>query len=345
MARRSFRPLVSVVVVDYKLKNALLEECLSQIGKQTYRNYEIILLTDYPVGLFHPKLRKKAYGHYVGPAKKRDDGAKRARGEIVAFIDDDAYPNESWLVNIVRHFKNPRVAAVGGPGVTPPGSSWSEQASGWFSASPVGGGPYAHRFIPGKLVDVDDYPSMNLAVRKSDFLAVGGFDSNYWPGEDTKLCLDLTHKLEKRIIYEPKALVYHHRRPLWWPHLRQNGNFGIHRGYFARVLPETSARPVYFAPSIMFLGLVYLIVSFGLGKWFPEVARLQFVRTTTILGVVAFLVYFLLLCLNGVWISKRSKSILLGIISVPVTLVTHLWYGARFIQGFFSPRITENANQ
>ena len=140
-------------------------------------------------------------------------GGEKAKGEILAFIDDDAYPVGDWLKNIVRNFSNPIIVGVGGPGVTPPGVPWQEEASGWMSVSPLGAGPYTYRFLSGRKQFVDDYPSMNLSVIRSNFLAVGGFDSNYWPGEDTKLCLDLVNKQKKKIIYDPKVVVYHHRRP------------------------------------------------------------------------------------------------------------------------------------
>ncbi len=297
--------MISVIVIDYKKDNPLLRECLEHLQKQTYKNFEIILLTDYKNNLKYPKLRKKSYGRYVGPAQKRDDGVKMAKGEIIAFIDDDAYPERDWLKNIILNFKNKNITAVCGPGITPPNSSWREIASGWVSASPLGGGPYSFRFLPKPKRFVDDYPSMNLAVRKKDFLAVGGFDSHYWPGEDTKLCLDLTSD-SKKIIYDPKILVYHRRRPLWISHLRQNGNFGLHRGYFARVLPKTSFRLSYFTPS-------------ALALFFPLV----------------FLPYSFLLILNSVWIIRESKSLFQAVVSIPAVFLTHIWYGIKFLQGFF----------
>ncbi|MEK7063971.1 MAG: hypothetical protein AAB939_00625, partial [Patescibacteria group bacterium] len=76
------KPLVSITIVDYKTDNPYLVECLGAIEKQTYRNYEVILVTDYPTTLsFRAKSRnlfplvKKSFGHYVGPAEKRDWGA------------------------------------------------------------------------------------------------------------------------------------------------------------------------------------------------------------------------------------------------------------------------------
>ncbi|TRZ43078.1 glycosyltransferase [bacterium] len=324
---KSQDPLVSIIVIDYKKNNPYLIECLEAIECQTYKNFEIILETDHSLDLKYPKLTIVNYGgKYIPPANKRDHGAKMAKGEILAFIDDDAYPDPHWLENTVPHFKNKTIAGVGGPGITPPGVSWQEAASGWASASPMGAGLYNYRFFHKKKQFVDDYPSMNLSVRKADFEAVGGYDSNFWPGEDTKLCLDLTLKLNKKIIYDPKAVVFHHRRPLWGPHLKQNGSFGLHRGFFARILPATSFRPIYFLPSLMLLGAVFIVISSCLS--FP---LFLFLRT---LGLYAFTIYFIALFINAIWILNRSKSFLQSLISIPTIFVTHLWYGAKFIQGY-----------
>jgi len=320
------QPLVSIIIIDYKINNPYLIECLEAIGKQTYKNYEILLLTDYPNQLKFPKLIKKSYGQYISPARKRDDGAKMAKGEILAFIDDDAFPEENWLKYVLQSFKEPKIVAVGGPGITPPNVSWQEVASGWMSASPLGAGPYSYRFLPGKKQYVDDYPSMNLAVRRIDFLKVGGFDSHYWPGEDTKLCLDLVYKLNKKILYEPKAVVYHHRRPLWTPHLSQNGNFGLHRGYFARILPKTSLKPIYVGPPLMVLGLTFMLASSVFAN-----PLLIMIRS---LGIYLFTGYLILLILNGLWVFNKSKSVLQGFIVIPAVFITHLWYGLRFLQGY-----------
>lgn len=330
-------PLVSIIIVDYKKKNPYLIECLNAIQKQKYKNFEVILVTDYNITLpsQYPLLTHKYFDRIVGPAEKRDWGAKKAKGEILAFIDDDAYPDVRWLSSLVPHFGDIVVAGVGGPGVTPLKVSWQEEASGWASASPVGAGPYTYRFLPGKRRFVDDYPSMNLAVRKTDFQKVGGFDSQYWPGEDTKLCLDLVQKLGKKIVYDPKVLVHHHRRPIFIPHLRQNGNFGLHRGFFARILPKTSLKAIYFGPSLLVLGLIYLLFLSNL-----NMTPLNHLHS---FGWLLVKMYFTGLALNAIWIfltiTKNSHRLLPAIfqslLSIPVIFITHLWYGARFLQGFF----------
>lgn len=296
------------IIIPFKEPTPHLYECLDNIKKQTYKNYEIILLPDEKKMIHYPKLKVISTGQ-IGPAEKRDIGAKNSKGDILAFIDDDAYPDRNWLRQASLNFRDKDIAAVGGPGITPPHVSWREEASGWFCASILGGGPYAYRFLPQRKRLVDDYPSMNLFIRKADFLSVGGFDSNFWPGEDTKLCLDLVYKLRKKIIYDPRVIVYHHRRKILKAFLRQNGNYGLHRGYFAKVLPKTSFRLVYFLPSLFTLGLFTV-------------------------PMVVVPPYVLLLLANGIWVGRKSGSIFQGFISIPIVFLAHFWYGLRFIQGF-----------
>lgn len=321
------KKLLVSIIIPFREMNEFVKENVRACLGSSYDNFEILLIPDSRLGMEKIKNCRMMESGVVGPAVKRDLGAKAARGEILAFIDDDVYPTNYWLQSVVVGFKEKEVAAVGGPGVTPPGVSWQEAASGWFSASPIGSGGFSYRFLPRERRYVDDYPSMNLAVRKADFWKVGGFDSAYWPGEDTKLCLDLVNKLGKKILYEPTALVYHHRRQFWVPHLLQHGNFGIHRGYFARVLPQTSARLVYFMPSGLFLMAIFFITGIISGsKWI-------------IIGTGCFLLsYGLGVIVNAIWIKINSGSWVTGLISIPVTVSTHLWYGLKFIQGYVFTR-------
>ncbi|HCP08753.1 MAG TPA: hypothetical protein DIT25_03085 [Candidatus Moranbacteria bacterium] len=162
---------------------------------------------------------------------------------------------------------------------------------------------------------------MNLSVRKSDFERVGGFSSEYWPGEDTKLCLDLV-KNSKNILYDPQLIAYHHRREGLLRHLKQVGGYGIHRGFFAKKFPETSFQFKYFIPSF-FAGFAVFGAIFSF-LW-PAVRPLYF------LGMSA---YFLAL-LKALWdILKYEKNIPVALHSLYYIFFTHLAYGFRFIQGF-----------
>ena len=324
---------VSIIIIAENW-NKFLEESLPYYSDLDYNNYEIFVFTTEPV--INKKYPNVKFINDISlknkPAERRDLAIKYATtGDLYAFIDDDAYPTKGWLREAVKHFKNENVTAVGGPGITPENATALEKASGWISASPLGGFGSTYRFIPQKETEIDDYPSMNLIVRAEDFKKVGGFDSGFYPGEDTKLCLDLTKKLGKKIIYEPKAVVYHHKRPLFTKHLIQNGRFGLHRGYFAKILPETSFRWFYLIPSLFSLGFIggmlILLISFA----YPT----TIVQTLADTFLAIFGVYILLLMLNALWILYKSKDAASAFLSIPGVFTTHIWYGLRFIQGYF----------
>ncbi|MBA7657477.1 hypothetical protein ES703_65415 [subsurface metagenome] len=212
---------------------------------------------------------------------------------------------------------------MGGPAVTPPGDTLRQKASGFVYSSFLGGGNYRYRYLPTSLREVDDYPTCNLLVRKSILEELGGFGSLFWPGEDTVLCLNITQKLGKKIIYDPSALVYHHRRPLFLPHLKQIKNYALHRGYFVKHFPETSLRLSYLLPSL-WVGALIGGTVISLFNLFLRVFFLSMV-----------LLYLGLVFLSSIRLKylKVSLLVFLGII------LTHLIYGTFFIQGLMMRRL------
>ena len=325
--------MVSIIIICEEWNN-FLEESLPHYENMDYDNYEIYVFSTKKINKKYPKVK------FINelklknkPAGKRDMAIKYAKGEIFAFIDDDAFPSEVWLKNACKFFSDPKITAVAGPGVTPESSSVFEKASGWISASQLGGFGVSHRFIPQKERLVDDHPSMNLLVRASDFKKVGGFDSNFYPGEDTKLCLDLTSKLKKEIVYSPKVLVYHHKRPLFIKHLVQNGRYGMHRGHFAKILPKTSKKWFYFVPSFFSLGLLGGLLFTTIN--YTITPQNAIVNTLLSIFYIIILTYTVLLIANSIWILKKSKNVIVAVLSIPGTFATHFWYGLRFVQGYF----------
>jgi glycosyltransferase involved in cell wall biosynthesis len=327
---------VSIIIPVKQISDYLREETIPALLKQTYQNFEIIILPDKPAKEKFPKTRIIPSWPKVGPADKRDLGVKKAKGEIIAFIDDDAYPSKKWLENALFYFKPQassleRIAAVCGPGVTPPSDPLLAQISGWMWSSWLGaGGAGTYRCWPGKRREVDDFPTFNLIVRKSDFKAVGGFDSRFWPGEDTKFCHDLVYKLKKKIIYDPEVLVYHHRRNIFIPHLKQIGRYGLHRGHFVKILPKTSKRLGYFIPLLFTLG-VLLTPPFYLFLKLLGLVALAKVVVSAYLGVLG--IYGILLLLTAIWVFWQSRSILIAFLVMPTIFISHLFYGIMFLRG------------
>ena len=252
----------------------------------------------------------------TGPGEKRDLAIEQARGEICAFIDDDAYPRPDWLRGAIAHFDDPEVAAVGGPGITPPEDDLMAQASGAVYASPLGSGQTLHRFVPRKGREVDDFPAYNLFVRTETLREVGGFASGFYGGEDTKLCLEIINT-GKKILYRPDVVVFHHRRPLLFGHLRQIANVGMHRGYFAKTYPETSWRLFYFLPSIVVMTLVFGMILAPFSKILAAMLAL---------GLAG---YFAVALVSTMPTSRLSVA-LMGAAGI---MMTHVVYGCAFIRG------------
>lgn len=319
------------VIIPVRTETAYLKETISYLKKQAYNYFELIVVTD---------AREKIAGARVvpsglpGPAYKRNLGAKKARGEILAFLDDDSYPSRDWLKNAIKIFhsdllapSSELIAAVCGPCLTPPQDDIYQKASGWVWGSWLGSsgagtsGTYRNRASSRR--EVDDFPTVNLLVRKKDFLRVGGFDTRHWPGEDTKLCLDLTRKLKKKIIYDPGVVVYHHRRPILGPHLKQISRYARRRGFFAKKFPETSMRPGYLAPSLFVFGLVFggllALVS-------PGVRQVYLL----VLGV-----YLFLLAVSGIEVLVKERNVWLAFLVMAAIFLTHLWYGILFPFGYW----------
>jgi GT2 family glycosyltransferase len=275
MPKNAEAPLSVAVIIPFQRYNDYVDETLTALEnlEQKPKNLQVVLLPDAPFSeQVNDSLKKRQLTIVVvstgpvSPAIKRDRGAEITQSDVIALIDDDAYPKPDWLIQALPHFQNQEVTAVGGPQVTPPHDDFWQQVSGATFLSILNGGAMRSRYWPIASAprEVDDWPSVNLLIRRTDFLAVGGFDSAYWPGEDTKLCLDLTQKLKKKMIYEPHAIVFHHRRAGLKRHLKQIGNYGLHRGFFAKTLPETSLRPIYFVPSLFTLFALSFVLFEGL---------------------------------------------------------------------------------
>jgi GT2 family glycosyltransferase len=242
---------VSVIVALHR-HTPEARQCLEQTLLQLRDGDELLVVSDQAIDGLPAGARALVTGSATdtSPAEKRDAGVAVATGAVCAFIDDDAYPADGWLRRAAEYFEeDPSLGALGGPGVSPPGGDLLVRLGGAFYESRLGSGGLRNRFVAiGERKPVDDWPAYNFFVRTAALRAVGGWGSKFYGGEDTKLCLDL-HEAGYRIDYVPDVVVYHHRRPLFRPLIRQVGNVGRHRGFFVRRFPQTSKRPIYFAPT------------------------------------------------------------------------------------------------
>ncbi|MFA6602450.1 MAG: glycosyltransferase [Candidatus Shapirobacteria bacterium] len=307
------KPLFTVII-PIRVSNPYLEETLAALNHQTYKNFELIVVSDKVSGV-------------VSPAQKRNFGAKKASGDYLAFLDDDSYPAPNWLEIAQAQFsKNPELAALCGPQLIPPADDWTRQATGlvvssWFGSG--GAGQYRNSQKPARFVT--DYPSVNLIVKKTDFDAVSGFDTHHWPGEDTILCLNITHSLNKKILYHPDLIVFHHRRRAILDYLTQIGRYALHRGHFARLFPQTSLKIGYLCPTLF---LAYLLML------------LPFFLLTSFYIVFLPLALYLILCFFTFLIFLYSQPLLTSLLAIVTLISSHLYYGFLFPLGFLKSNLS-----
>ena len=133
-------PKVSIIIPTRTI-SLYLKESIPYLKKLVYEPYDVLILTDDMetyAGL--PKNFKIIPTGNVGPAEKRNLSLKYALCDMLAFLDDDAFPEPDWLANAVKGFSDPNVCAVGGPSVTPKKASLKEEASGEILASALTSG-------------------------------------------------------------------------------------------------------------------------------------------------------------------------------------------------------------
>lgn len=333
--------LLFSIIIPVRGINAFLRENISHLRQLDYSNLEVIIVVDeFENYDFEGDTRfKLLISGKVGPGEKRNIGAFASTGDVLAFLDDDAYPDSKWLTYAAQLFENPAVFALGAPAVTPLDAGFQEKLSGYVLSSFMASAGTVYRHIPQPARQIDDYPSVNLFVRRESFLKVGGFTTEFWPGEDTKLCLDLIKLHKTKFLYDPRPIVYHHRRNFFahavWngslskflfaacPHLKQVSRYGQHRGQFARIFPETSFRLSYLIPSLFVVGLVLggLVVLIY--------------QPLKVLYLGSILIYASLLGVEGLRILAKEKTFNYFFLLPLGIFLTHLVYGINFILGFF----------
>ena len=226
-------PRVSVVVCTYNGSRTIRETC-DALTHLEYPNYEVIIVND---GSTDGTLDiVSGYGFRVidvpngGLSRARNLGYQAATGEIIAYLDDDAYPTSHWLQYLAWTFLTTDHAGVGGPNLAPAGDGLVAEC---VSNSP--GGPN-HVLLSDRVAE--HIPGCNMAFRKSALEAIAGFDAQFRiAGDDVDLCWQLQEQ-GWTLGFSPAAVVWHHRRNQVRTYLKQQYNYGRAEAMLEAKWPE-----------------------------------------------------------------------------------------------------------
>jgi GT2 family glycosyltransferase len=213
--KRLIKPAISVVLATKGNKLMLLKRCIKSLQKQTFHEFEIVLVYS-----IYPELPRKLFetcnivtlkenSSTLGAA--RNLGVKHAKAELVAFIDDDCEAPEDWLYKIFSTFQRyPSLFCLGGPHLTPPEQSEKNPlrfVQGSFAESRMGKNIRLDRSAVGKIA------GCNVAYRKAIFEKIGYLDEKLKSGEDWEFHIRLAEN-GYSMRYDPEILVWHYRQGL-----------------------------------------------------------------------------------------------------------------------------------
>lgn len=224
-------PETSVVVSTYDEKRWTdLEACLRSLEAQTRPPLEVIVVVDHnpsllaKTGAAFPDHTVVANRRPRGLAGARNAGTNAARGEIVAFIDDDARAEPGWLEQIESCFQDQSVVGAGGALIP----RWDSAEPRWFPPEFYWVFGCSYTGLPERRAPVRNPIGANMAVRASVLAEVNGFregSSEDAPREirargvvraagnvpdDTDLAIRVNQLLPDAVwLYEPRAEVLH----------------------------------------------------------------------------------------------------------------------------------------
>ncbi|WP_344270507.1 glycosyltransferase family 2 protein [Streptomyces hebeiensis] len=229
--RRHHRPFSVVICVYTEERWDAIRAAVESVARQSLPALEILLVVDHNAALL-ARLRREyrrltARGEVrvlanAGPrglSAGRNTGIGAARGELVAFLDDDAVAEPDWLRYFDEAYGDPRVLAVGGRTVP----AWSSgHRPGWFPEEFDWVVGCTYRGLPAGRVRVRNVLGGNASFRRSAFVTAGGFatgigrregDGRPLGCEETELCIRLTAAVPDAVLLIDDRAVIHHAVP------------------------------------------------------------------------------------------------------------------------------------
>lgn len=192
------------------------------------------------------------------PSRQRNRAAYEATGDILYFLDDDSLVAPENFALCAAGMSDPLVAVVGGPSITPENDTWLQQLFGAALSSAFGSGPVLNRYRSHGQTRVTTDKELilcNLAVRRSLFIDLEGFNECLYPNEENEF-LERVMSAGYRLLHDPSMYIFRSQRRSLKAFVRQIFAYGRGRGQQTLIsskFPVTSFIPLFF--------VIYLIIA------------------------------------------------------------------------------------
>ncbi|MEM7825411.1 MAG: glycosyltransferase [Candidatus Aenigmatarchaeota archaeon] len=271
------------VLITVKNSRDTIKDCIESILRLNYKNYKVYVVDAFSTDGTYEIL--KSYGRRIkverykgNPPKAYNYAIEKIKTEFIAFTDGDCVVDKNWLKNLVSSFYSEEIGAVVGFCKTPENVNFLQKLIGIelearFKKFPM--------FIPRG-------PTMNLCVRTKIAKDLK-FDENL----DVSYDADFGYRLNakgKKILYQPKAIVYHYHRARWKGFFKQQLTYGkfvplLYLRHRKMVKGDHISKSFMMVqPFIFYLAVLFLILSIFFSN---------FLKLATIFFILLFFIYFI----------------------------------------------------
>jgi GT2 family glycosyltransferase len=226
-------PRVSVIVCSYNGASNI-RDCCEALAQLDYPDYEVIVVndgsTDATADIARDYDFKLINTENHGLSNARNTGLEAATGNIVAYIDDDAFPDRHWLTYLASTFMSTDYAGVGGPNIAP-----FNNGSIADCVANAPGGP-VHVLLSDQVAE--HIPGCNMAFRADALQKIGGFDPQFRvAGDDVDVCWRIQQQ-GWSIGFNAAAMVWHYSRNSIGAFWKQQVGYGKAEGMLVKKWPD-----------------------------------------------------------------------------------------------------------